>query len=921
MVHDEPAREPTASAHATARDHAAIYLAQNAPLTVYHQQAPFEVTDLALVPRPLPVEVSRQPSRLLAAASRVVPFHGRLAELASLSAWRDDRRHSVAIRLVSGPAGQGKSRLAMQFATLCDEAGWAAFEARRLTPGRLATRPGVTVAVASDAPRRLLVVDYCDRWPVADLLTLLLDGGLYHGTTRIVLLARSIGTWWQSVTTAIDRELGLQAQVSPLGPIAGLLADRKVAFAQARDGYARILGVADPETIRPPDDLGAKHYGLVLSVHMAALARVYAKAGAEPAPTNEAALSAYLLRREQDYWRLLYEDASRRTRPEVLGRAAYLATLTGSLPFAAATALLGHVGLAGDNGRAGAILDDHAHCYPPADPATVLEPLYPDRLGEDFVALQTPGHEVAEHRADPWTATAFQPLIGAADDDPRLAACLPHVVSGLVEASKRWPHVAHELLFPLLRERPDIAVRAGAPVLTALTSIPDLDLSVLAAVESTFPAADAGLADAMATITKLLYEQALARRVDLSERAEVAERAASRLIDAGRHTEALPAIVSAVKIRRTFRDKRDGPERVRLAASLAILATALAGGGRATEAAAAMDESVRLHASTEPPDFAQTARQAALRAEAAYAAGDPDTAAKLQSQATTAWKRAAAHDGRFALDLVRSHEETARYLTEADRTRSALAEWHHAVRIWRRLQDQQPAEFEPFLAAALDRYCALALAIGDGLDASALARETAQRFRRLADRDVSYEPALARALIRWASTLPSANPMQTLAVFDEAIRITDRLIRVNAERHGFARAHTLRLAAAAARDARQREREALDWILDAVRLLAGGTTPAHVRERAQAHQIAADLLEALGRQREAAALRRLSTRRQAAQPGLIVQRSTARPNAAPTEEKTDKLCGRCGGSGVEPSAWSSGPPYASCKGCGGHGRR
>ena len=37
------------------------------------------------------------------------------------------------------------------------------------------------------------------------------------------------------------------------------------------------------------------------------------------------------------------------------------------------------------------ILDDHRLCYPPLDAGHVLEPLYPDRLGEDFIAAMLPG--------------------------------------------------------------------------------------------------------------------------------------------------------------------------------------------------------------------------------------------------------------------------------------------------------------------------------------------------------------------------------------------------------------------------------------------------------------------------------------------------------------------------------------------------
>jgi hypothetical protein len=54
-----------------------------------------------------------QPSRRLRAANAAVKFTGRDRELADLAAWREDPAHpGVAARLIHGPGGQGKTRLA-----------------------------------------------------------------------------------------------------------------------------------------------------------------------------------------------------------------------------------------------------------------------------------------------------------------------------------------------------------------------------------------------------------------------------------------------------------------------------------------------------------------------------------------------------------------------------------------------------------------------------------------------------------------------------------------------------------------------------------------------------------------------------------------------------------------------------------------
>src|SRR5207248_5156622 len=78
----------------------------------------YRVADFAPDPVALPQQrlVRRQPSWLLAARHRVVGFVGRSAELAELAHWRDDQWPGLSVMLVHGPGGQGKTRLADEFA-------------------------------------------------------------------------------------------------------------------------------------------------------------------------------------------------------------------------------------------------------------------------------------------------------------------------------------------------------------------------------------------------------------------------------------------------------------------------------------------------------------------------------------------------------------------------------------------------------------------------------------------------------------------------------------------------------------------------------------------------------------------------------------------------------------------------------------
>lgn len=246
-------------------------------------------------------------------------------------------------------------------------------------------------------------------------------------------------------------------------------------YRAALNGFAARYGVPPPRN--GPADLGHPEFGLVLAVHMAALVAVDAHAtgrtppapvppatfdpAAVPALPGTARLALYLLDREQLNWARLYRERHHgriATPPATMNRAVFSAALSGPRSPDSGTALLNALSL----GRPTAeVLADHAICYPPPDPvrATVLEPLYPDRLAEDFVALTLPGHRAA-YPAQHW-APENAAVTTRHDDLPTRA------VTMLAAAAERWPHVGPRCLFPLLDENPDLAVAGGAPALLA----------------------------------------------------------------------------------------------------------------------------------------------------------------------------------------------------------------------------------------------------------------------------------------------------------------------------------------------------------------------------------------------------------------------------------------------------------------------
>jgi len=344
------------------------------------------------------------PSRMLNARRAVVPFTGRADDLTRLREWRDGGPR-LAVRWLHGPGGQGKTRLAVQFAAESAAAGWkvaAAFH------GPDAERPeaGSQNLRTDDAVGLLVIIDYADRWLLTNLAWLL-KNALLHRTgvvTRVLMMGRTTDAWPRVRGILDTYQAGISSH--PLPPLARESGARTGMFTVARDRFAAIYQLPGGAIIRAPETLDDPGYGLILAVHMAALVAVDAQATGKRPPRDMAGLTMYLLDRERLHWARLYGDGTPRTEaagrpygtpPDVMNQVVFTAALTGSVAPGTGAALLKRLQLR-DPAQ---ILSDHSVCYPPGDgQAAILEPLYPDRLAEDFLALTIPGHE-ADYPAQP----------------------------------------------------------------------------------------------------------------------------------------------------------------------------------------------------------------------------------------------------------------------------------------------------------------------------------------------------------------------------------------------------------------------------------------------------------------------------------------------------------------------------------------
>ncbi|WP_141978759.1 hypothetical protein [Saccharothrix saharensis] len=185
------------------------------------------------------------PGELLDPRYEVVPFHGRVDELAELARWWDDGSR-CSVLLLHGPAGVGKTRLARHF------------------------QAGSGVVVVDDA----------------DLVT-----GLDLHEPRVLLIARTPGWWWSAVRQRATRQ-GYRTDDLAVTPCPD---EHETSFATACAHFAYALGLTLPTAAAP--DVATLH-----ELHLAALAEVCATPAhwlvtTDPAPGRlaEDALAVALL--------------------------------------------------------------------------------------------------------------------------------------------------------------------------------------------------------------------------------------------------------------------------------------------------------------------------------------------------------------------------------------------------------------------------------------------------------------------------------------------------------------------------------------------------------------------------------------------------------------------------------------------------
>ncbi|MFI8536737.1 hypothetical protein ACIGMX_41690 [Streptomyces aquilus] len=791
-----PFEGPVHSFYAQAAQNATVTQAGR-DLIVQQTGPPWRIDALPLRPRVTALrdaQAPQQPSRLLRTRDEVVDFTGRRREIESFAEWRD-AGDAFLIRLVHGPGGEGKTRLARHLAREWGKEGWLPLQARHATEC-LGAPPGIVAKAAESVTGVLVVVDYAERWPGPDLLGMIQQAkDHWEAPTRVLLLSRPAGVWWEGIKYHIDKQLDLDAGALRLAPLGVRPEDREEIFRAACKAFGSRFGLADPSEIGLPAGLLTNTaYSLVLTLHMAALAAVDAHHRGASAPENPSVLSLYLLQRERDYWTTLYENNRARTDPESINCAVYAASLCGPVTHSTANAIVTRLGIATDVESARKVIRDHTYCYPAVQDRadSFLEPLHPDRLAEDFIALTLPGHTL-DYTADAWaTEATTKVLTPGAEEAPGNTR---RALTVLIEMATRWRHIAVDHLAPFLKAHPEAVLQCESASVVTLADNPHIGVDVLQAMEPVLKKyRGQGLATGILAVLHRIAKDRLSKTQDPAERAAIHHDLSSAYHYAGLYGQAAEAARQEIGTRRLLAEADPAAHRPALAGALLNLCAVLTEQERHSEAHAAATEALAIRRELRTADVTAPAGEtghtfAVLVLVPTWMPFEAPLALSLlhyawwllqeagPSQATDVCEEAVGTLRRLAEEGP-GHEDSlawalltlANILMDGRRLDGALRSASESVDMYRELARQND-EFDWYLAYALSQVGEIHRRMYRLSAAQLSVREAVTVARRFAARQPGNEAVLGYALRVLSECLgESGGPRLALETSTEALR-------------------------------------------------------------------------------------------------------------------------------------------------------
>lgn len=687
------------------------------------------------------------PGRLLAPARRIVPFVGRTAELAALLRWCTGP-DPVAVRLVSGPRGVGKTRLAREAAHEMAHAGWTCLD---VPDG---AEPAALAAVPDGAPALLVLDDAEARGPVlGELLRVAARGR--NGALRILLVARGAGQWFNRLAAT---GLAVRALLEPARAGHDLAAEVFPGQVDARlvtafvEPYARAFGVTAPRVAVGSVPGGRAR---MLDLHAAALCAVMRTQARVPhgaLPVDVSDALDELLEHERWTWFSSAEEAG------VLGEAGFLpeamdalvaaATLTGVRTPEAAERLVRRISAVVPGVRPGT----------EADVGRWLLDLDPHRT--------LPGRLVDPH------------LLAELTDTPGLLrACLAG--AGAPSARRAGLRAA-----AIVAERLDgrsVDTSAALDQLGAVVAALPEDADLLRTVSGALPHPSLALGELRAELT--LRTLAATPRGDPARRAEALRDVGAALGEVGRAADAEQYERQALALLRELSASDPHRFRPRIAALLANLGRTCSDQGRPQEALRCEEEAVgllRLTDADRPGVVTLDLAMAVSNLAVTFAElGQPLAALAPSREAVALWRDLVGRNpDRFIWALALSLMNVARRLLELGRGAEALPAAEESLAIRRRLAAADPDEHLPGLSDSLQVMGSALVDKGEARGALRYLEEAVEIRRATAlENPGRYLADLAHSLRTLGTQLADVGRREEgLELLKEAVEVLRRLV-------------------------------------------------------------------------------------------------------------------------------------------------
>ena len=252
-------------------------------------------------------DATRSPLQLIKARTGIVPFTGR-DKLAKLTDWAnkqpEEGREDLAVAVVTGVGGSGKTRLAAELCSNLEKNGWVA----GFIPKTAKLSEAELTWLTRVESHLLLVLDYAEESHKEELARLLRRLRERGAPTRVVLTARSAGAWLDDLLED-DVLSGAMAQGLFRVELPRQAETSTKMAKRAAKRFARYLETPEPTDVGIPEN--SRWTTLDFVFHGWLIASEVDAAGL---PSSREGLYEEILRREIEYWQ---DEAKRQAMAKV----------------------------------------------------------------------------------------------------------------------------------------------------------------------------------------------------------------------------------------------------------------------------------------------------------------------------------------------------------------------------------------------------------------------------------------------------------------------------------------------------------------------------------------------------------------------------------------------------------------------------